>query len=102
MDKSSSNLVVNQVTNQVSNQVGNQVNIAKKLTKKDLTGQQKDIINFCSVPRSSQEIMDHIGVPNQYVNRRRHLLPLIEAGFIEMTDVESPNSPTQKYRKVRK
>lgn len=65
MDKSSSNLVVNQVTNQVGNQVGNQANVAKKLTKKDLTGQQKDIINFCSVPRSSQEIMDHIGVSNQ-------------------------------------
>lgn len=102
MDKSSSNLVANQVTNQVSNQVGNLVNVANRLTKRDLTSQQKDIINFCSVPRSSQEIMDHIGVSNQYVNRRRHLLPLIEAGFIEMTDVESPNSPTQKYRKVRK
>ena len=70
--------------------------------KAQLTQQQKDIVNFCSLPRTAQEIMDRIGVTNQSTNRKRHIQPLIDAGVLEMTDPETPNAPNQKYRKVRK
>ena len=96
------NQVTNQESNQVANQVANQETSAKRLIKKDLTGQQKDIINYCTIPRTAQEIMDHIGVVNQSARRKQHLQPLIEAGFIERTNPESPTARNQKYRKVRK
>ena len=87
-----------QVSVQESNQESNQV----KPLKVSLTKAQKDIVNFCSVPRSAQEIMDRIGVSNQTANRKRHILPLVEMGVLEMTIPESPNDRNQKYRKVRK
>lgn len=55
--------LTNQVTNQVVHQVVHQ-------PKAQLTQQQRDIVNFCSVPRTAQEIMDRIGVYNQTNSRR--------------------------------
>ena len=90
--------VTNQVTNQVANQVANQVSSPKL----SLTKAQKDIINFCSVPRSAQEILDRIGVSNQNRTRKKYIQPLVDMGVLEMTNPDNPNASNQKYRKVRK
>ena len=87
-----------QVDDQVSNQVSNQVIISKS----GLTKAQKDILNFCSVPRSAKEILDRIGISNQSINRKRHIQSLVDMGFLEMTISDNPNDRNQKYRKVRK
>ena len=50
-----------------------------------LTKKQTDIINFCSIPRSSKEIMDRLGLYNQSRNRQRHIQPLIDMGYLEPT-----------------
>ena len=98
--------VTDQATDQVSNQAGNQVSnqdeSLTRLTFKSLDGTQKDIINFCSVPRTAQEILDHIHISNQTKNRNRYIIPLVEAGFLERTIPETPSSPNQKYRKVKR
>ena len=73
----------------------------KVLKKRDLTKVQKDIINFCSVPRSVREILERIGVTYQSYNINKFIKPLEEAGFIEPTTQES-NSPNRKFRKIRK
>ena len=67
-----------------------------------LTGVQKDIIQFCSIPRTAKEIMDHIGYYNNSKNMTAYVRPLLEMGYLEMTEPEKPNSKNQKYRKVRK
>ena len=67
-----------------------------------LTGVQKDIIQFCSIPRTAKEIMDHIGYYNNSKNMTAYVKPLLEMGYLEMTEPEKPNSKNQKYRKVRK
>ena len=77
----------------VSNQVNNQVDDIRL----KLTSSQNRIITFCTSPRSAQEIMDEIGVTNQYNNRQRHIVPLVEMGVLAMTQPDSPKSPTQKY-----
>ena len=69
----------------------------KKVTKK-----QQDVINFCSVPRSSKEILDRLGLTNHSKNREKHIMSLVKAGYLEMTIPESPNSRFQKYRKRTK
>ena len=88
----------NQVSNQVTNQVSNQVHPSKPL----LTKAQKDIVNFCSIPRSAKEILDRIGVSNQNRTRKKYILPLVDMGVLEMTNPENPSASNQKYRKVTK
>jgi predicted HTH transcriptional regulator len=78
-----------------SNQVENI--LANKRIK--LSRIQKDILNFCSIPRTAQEIMDRIGLSNQSKNRAKYISSLVEAGYLEMTFPDSPNAKNQKYRK---
>ena len=63
---------------------------------------QQDILNFCSIPRTAQEIMDRLGIQNQSRSRKRYIQTLIDAGQLERTLPENPNDPNQKYRRVRK
>ena len=69
---------------------------------KDLDGTQKNIIQFCSIPRSAREILEHIGYSYHPTHISKYIKPLLELGFIEMTEPDKPNSKNQKYRKVRK
>ena len=94
--------VSNQVTNEVLHQETNQETNQEKLVKVSLTGKEKDIVNYCSVPRTAQEILDRIGVSNQTRTRKKYIQPLLDLGVLEMTIPENPKDRNQKYRKVRK
>ena len=91
-----------------SNQVdtkSNQVLLEKhhvtkhKVIRATLTNRQKDIINFCSVPRTTLEIMNRLGLTNQSKNRVRYITSLVNAGYLEMTNPENPTASNQKYKK---
>ncbi|MDY3847228.1 MAG: putative DNA binding domain-containing protein [Prevotella sp.] len=105
--KSKSNQV-GEESNQVdekSNQVqgkSNQVQADLVTTRQlQLTNKQKDILNFCSVPRTAAEIMERLGISNQSRNRAAHITPLVEAGYLELTNPENPTASNQRYRKKR-
>ena len=127
-----SSQVGNQVegkSNQVegkSNQVGNQVeeksnqvqdsdtrlrhsntNLDTQLRHSDtkkvsLSNKQRDIVNFCSVPRTTAEIMERLGLSNQTKNRERYITSLVAAGYLQMTNPDNPTASNQKYKKVNK
>ena len=67
-----------------------------------ITNKQRDIVNFCSVPRSSREILERAGVTYHSKNIQTYIISLIEAGYLEMTNPEHPNASNQKYRRSRK
>ena len=117
----------NQVGNQIepkSNQVGNQVeeksnqvqdsdtrlrhsntDLDTKLRHSDtpkvsLSNKQRDIVNFCSVPRTTAEIMERLGLSNQTKNRERYITSLVAAGYLQMTNPDNPTASNQKYKKV--
>ena len=69
---------------------------------KQLPSVQKNIIQFCAIPRTAKEIMDHIGYYNNSKNMTMYVRPLLEMGYLEMTEPDKPKSKNQKYRKVRK
>lgn len=69
---------------------------------KKLDGIQKDIIQFCNIPRSAREILEHIGYRYHPSHLVKFIKPLLSMGYIEMTDPDKPNSRNQKYRKVSK
>ena len=72
-------------------------------TKKvSLSNKQKDIVNFCSVPRTTAEIMERLGLSNQTKNRERYITSLVAAGYLQMTNPENPTASNQKYKKVNK
>ena len=72
------------------------------ISYKNLAGTQKNIIHFCSIPRSAREILDHIGYKYHPTHIAKFIKPLLEFGFLEMTEPDKPNSKNQKYRKVGK
>ena len=118
---------VEEKSNQVGNQVGNQVEeksnqveeesnevegksnqvqdpdtqLRHSDTKKvSLSNKQRDIVNFCSVPRTTAEIMERLGLSNQTKNRERYITSLVAAGYLQMTNPENPTASNQKYKKV--
>ena len=78
--------VTPQVTEQVSEQVGEQVS------------EQVTILKFCSTPKQKQEILARLRLSPVYLNFKRHIQPLVEQGFLEMTIPDKPRSSKQRYR----
>ena len=103
-----SNQVGNQVeqkSNEVegkSNEVEGKSNqVQDSDTKKvSLSNKQRDIVNFCSVPRTTAEIMERLGLSNQTKNRERYITSLVTAGYLQMTNPDNPTASNQKYKKV--
>ena len=96
-----------------SNQVGNQVEQKSNQVqdsdtrlrhsdtpKVSLSNKQRDIVNFCSVPRTTAEIMERLGLSNQTKNRERYITSLVAAGYLQMTNPDNPIASNQKYKKV--
>jgi predicted HTH transcriptional regulator len=70
-----------------------------QVAPQDLEQRLLGLIDFCSTPRSKREMMDSIGLTDTKNFRERYLVPLLEAGKIEMTIPDKPNSRNQRYRK---
>ena len=87
-----------------SNQVEGKSNqVQDSDTKKvSLSNKQRDIVNFCSVPRTTAEIMERLGLSNQTKNRERYITSLVAAGYLQMTNPDNPTASNQKYKKVNK
>ena len=67
-----------------------------------LTNKQKDIVNFCSVPRTSREILERAGVVYHTKNIAKYITSLVAAGYLQMTNPDKPTASNQKYKKVNK
>ena len=68
--------------------------------KVSLSNKQRDIVNFCSVPRTTKEIMERLGLSNQTKNRERYITSLVAAGYLQMTNPDNLTASNQKYKKV--
>lgn len=66
-------------------------------TMQELSDKQKEVLAFCTIPRSSREILEHIGVINHSKNRDRFINHLVTKRLLERTIPDNPNSPLQKY-----
>lgn len=67
--------------------------------KVSLSNKQRDIVNFCSVPRTTKEILDRIGVSMHSKNRERYITSLVAAGYLQMTNPDNPTASNQNTRK---
>ena len=67
-----------------------------------LTGQQKNIIQYCSTPRSAREILTHIGYKYHSDTVANVIRQLVSMKYFEYTIPEKPRSKNQKYRKKQR
>lgn len=50
-------------------------------SNQQISDNQQKIIDFCTIPRSSSEIIEMLGISNQTKNRQKHIAPLVEQGI---------------------
>ena len=60
------------------------------------------LIVFCSEARSFSEMLAFMNLTDRTKFRRKYIHPLLEAGILELTIPEKPNSQNQKYRLTAK
>lgn len=65
-----------------------------------LSERQKQVVDFCNVPRTAQEILDYLEISNQSKNRKKYITSLVNVGILAMTIPDFPKDKKQKYRKV--
>ncbi|MDR0854076.1 MAG: putative DNA binding domain-containing protein [Clostridiales Family XIII bacterium] len=55
------------------------------------------LLEYCSVPRTREEMQQHVDMANRDHFRKSILKPLLESGKLKMTIPDKPNSSNQKY-----
>ena len=69
---------------------------------KDLHVRRKesDLLAFCHIPRSRQEIADYVGIRTVFYVMQHYVKPLLDTGKLAMTIPNKPKSRNQKYYTV--
>ena len=60
------------------------------------------IIDFCQIPRSREEIQNHIKIKDREYFRRYILQPLLKQEILKATIPDKPSSSKQKYYSIKK
>jgi ATP-dependent DNA helicase RecG len=71
-------------------------------TKSGLSSKQLDCLCFFTGEHSITELMESVKRVNRTKFREQYLHPLIEGGYVEMTNPEKPTSSRQQYRLTEK
>ena len=71
-------------------------------TKKGLSSDHLKILNKCKNESSAIELMEILNRTNKSKFKNTIINPLVENGFLELTNPGKPKSPTQKYRLTSK
>ncbi|QQK06959.1 RNA-binding domain-containing protein [Miniphocaeibacter halophilus] len=67
-----------------------------------LSDQQKLVVDFLIIPRTSKEILKLLNIKDLNTLRKNILNPLMENYIIERTIPDKPTSPNQKYKLIEK
>ena len=85
-------------SNQASNQQSDYVSDQESDQESDeVTVNERKILAYCKVPKSSAEILSRLGLSNHTTNYRRHIDPLLKKHWLKMTNPDNPKHRNQKY-----
>ncbi len=73
-------------------------NIFEQKGKLDKSDMRKAVLEFCSIPRSRNEMIEFTGL-SRYYTMSAIVQPLIDQGLLAQTMPDKPKSPKQKYVK---
>lgn len=65
-----------------------------------LTDEETRLLEFCQIPRSRKELLDFLGLQSATYAIQRHVMPLVEAGKIQLSIPEKPKSRNQRFTTV--
>lgn len=68
------------------------------IPREQVSEQVLAILGYCAEPRSKQEILIHQQLKPVFLNYKRHIMPLVDAGLLEMTISDKPCSSRQRYK----
>ena len=94
--------VAGQVTDQVAGQVADQLTDALNEIADSLPVNAKRLLRILETDMDFSEIMLKMQLSSRGHLRKTALVPALESGLVEMTQPDSPRSPTQKYRRTAK
>lgn len=63
-------------------------------------GRMKKLVEFCSEPRTRNEMQAYLAISSREHFRKKILKPLLESGQLKITIPDKPNSKNQKYVKA--
>lgn len=66
-----------------------------------VSDQADKLLQFCAIPRSIKEMMQHLGLSHRTYFRNTLLHPLIASGKLALTIPDKPSSPKQRYITVK-
>lgn len=72
----------------------------ERIEKTKKTIEEKDILDFCIVPRTRAELAEFLGIKSVTYAIKTYIMPLVESGKLLLSNPESPKSPTQKYKSI--
>ena len=58
---------------------------------------KNELLLLSQEPRTREEIMEKCGISSRNYFRLNILYPILESGLLNMTVLDKPNSPNQKY-----
>lgn len=73
---------------------------AAQVTPQVSEDRYKKLVEFCTIPRSREEMLDFLGLSDRKNFRTNYLKPLLESGKLKMAIPDKPNSRLQKYIKA--
>lgn len=77
---------------------GTAITIAPR--KSEQVSEGIDLLEFCRIPRTRQEIADYLGVKTIFYAMSHYVRPLLQDGKLAMTLPETPKSSKQKFYTV--
>lgn len=89
-------------TGPVTGEEGIKQGLSRDQVTGEVTGEVFALLRELSSPISRKELQDKLGLKSQANFRDRYLDPALAGKVIEMTQPDSPKSPTQKYRLTEK
>lgn len=72
------------------------VEVNKHVTKQ-VSEHGVKILELCKTKRSRKEMLKHIELTNHPDNYKRHIIPLINEGYLQLSDPDKPKSSKQMY-----
>jgi len=68
----------------------------------NLSPHAERVLAFCRQAKGRVEIQEHLGLKDREYFRKRILIPLIDAGHLQLTLPDKPTSPKQQFITVRR
>jgi ATP-dependent DNA helicase RecG len=76
--------------------------VTGEATGEDVAKEVKKLVQVLSGQMKRTEIQNILDLKHEDYFREAYLVPAIEAGFIEMTIPDKPQSPNQRYKLTQK